>query len=141
MKKAQEALGSAANINFKAEIEPLENAKTMRDYMDWHFGVYDQDPHYVKLLAMCDTSSFSVPGQNITVYVHVPHSLKDDDKRVGIVYAHGGGVISGSAHGYQPATGALAVETQCVVFSVEYRLATETKCPDNIADFYNALKV
>ena len=29
----------------------------------------------------------------------------------------------------------------CVVFSVEYRLAPEAKCPDNIMDFYDALKV
>ena len=28
-----------------------------------------------------------------------------------------------------------------VVFSVEYRLAPETKCPDNVMDFYEALKV
>ena len=31
--------------------------------------------------------------------------------------------------------------TECVVFSVEYRLAPETKCPDNVMDFYEALKV
>ena len=30
---------------------------------------------------------------------------------------------------------------ECVVFSVEYRLAPETKCPDNVMDFYEALKV
>ena len=28
-----------------------------------------------------------------------------------------------------------------MVFSVEYRLAPETKCPDNVMDFYEALKV
>ena len=50
-------------------------------------------------------------------------------------------MISGTAEKYQPVTATLAVETQCVVFSVEYRLAPETKCPDNIKDFYNALKV
>ena len=27
------------------------------------------------------------------------------------------------------------------MFSVEYRLAPEAKCPDNIMDFYDALKV
>ena len=27
------------------------------------------------------------------------------------------------------------------MFSVEYRLAPETKCPDNVMDFYEALKV
>ena len=38
-------------------------------------------------------------------------------------------------------TAGLAVETNTVVVSVDYRLAPETKCPDNITDFYLALKV
>lgn len=143
MKKAQEALGGeGANIVFKKEVDPLENANMMRRYMDWHFEDYTKEPFYIKMGSMFDTTSFVLPGDdNIKVYVHVPHSLKDEDQRVGILYAHGGGVISGSAEGYQPVTGAMAVETQTVVFSVEYRLAPETKCPDNIKDFYNALKV
>ena len=40
-----------------------------------------------------------------------------------------------------PVTAALAVETGTVVVSVDYRLAPETKCPDNVMDFYQALKV
>ena len=42
---------------------------------------------------------------------------------------------------YKPVTAALAVETGTVVVSVDYRLAPETKCPDNVMDFYQALKV
>ena len=79
---------------------------------------------------------------NVQVYVHVPEVLtRSPDKRAAIVYAHGGGCIAGQAEEYQPFTAALAVESECVVFSVEYRLAPETKCPDNVMDFYEALKV
>ena len=58
-----------------------------------------------------------------------------------MVYAHGGGVVSGTADEFRPVTAALAVETDSVVISVNYRLAPETKCPDNVMDFYQALKV
>ena len=58
-----------------------------------------------------------------------------------VVYAHGGGAVSGTADMYRPVTAALAVETGTVVVSVDYRLAPETKCPDNVMDFYHALKV
>ena len=58
-----------------------------------------------------------------------------------MLYAHGGGVISGTADMYRPVTAALAVETGTVVISVDYRLAPETKCPDNVMDFHHALKV
>ena len=60
--------------------------------------------------------------------------------RTGIVYAHGGGVISGTAEMYKPMMSALAHETNSVVFNVDYRLAPEVKCPGNIFDFYWALK-
>ena len=58
-----------------------------------------------------------------------------------MVYAHGGGAVSGTAEMYKPVTAGLAVETDTVVVSVDYRLAPETKCPDNVTDFYQALKV
>ena len=58
-----------------------------------------------------------------------------------MVYAHGGGAVSGTAEMYKPLTACLAVETSTVVVSVDYRLAPETKCPDNVTDFYQALKV
>ena len=61
--------------------------------------------------------------------------------RTCVVYAHGGGVVSGTAEMYKPVTAGLAVETSTVVVSVDYRLAPETKCPDNVTDFYQALKV
>jgi len=60
--------------------------------------------------------------------------------RTCVVYAHGGGVVSGTAEMYKPVTAGLAVETDTVVVSVDYRLAPETKCPDNVIDFYQALK-
>ena len=61
----------------------------------------------------------------LQVYVHTPKSLgSSPGKRTAILYAHGGGAISGTADMYQPLTAALAVETggpqylsTCVEFS------------------------
>ena len=48
----------------------------------------------------------------LQVYVHTPKSLgSSPGKRTAILYAHGGGAISGTADMYQPLTAALAVET------------------------------
>ena len=53
--------------------------------------------------------------------MHIPHSLENVSGRTAIVYAHGGGVVSGTAKAYQPATACLAVETG------EYLLAYSMK--------------
>merc|ERR1712198_8016 len=117
-----------------------DNIKLMREFMDFEFDCLAENPHFDKMLSQCENSSFTLPENDIKVYVHIPQCLKNSASRAAIIYAHGGGAISGTAEKYQPVTATLAVETQCVVFCVEYRLAPETKCPDNIKDFYNALK-
>ena len=118
-------------------------------------------PHYQKILASCVTEEMLVPNtNNIKIIIHTPHSLQDTEVgglykliltkmyfissrqgRTCVVYAHGGGAVSGTAEMYKPLTAGLAVETNTVVVSVDYRLAPETKCPDNVMDFYLALKV
>jgi len=130
------------SLDFKQDDDAEEeNTKILRDYMEKSFTKLGELPHYVDIMKKCTTTVFTIPKNNIKVYVHIPHSLKHvTSGRAAIVYAHGGGVISGTAATYQPATACLAVETGCVVFSVEYRLAPETKCPDNIMDFYNCLR-
>merc|ERR550517_865137 len=97
-------------------------------------------PQYQKILASCMTEEMLVPNTNIKIIIHTPNSLLNTEGRTCVVYAHGGGVVSGTAEMYKPVTAGLAVETDTVVVSVDYRLAPETKCPDNVTDFYQALK-
>ena len=70
----------------------------------------------------------------------MPKHISDKRDNVGILYAHGGGVIAGSAELYKPMLSLLATKSNAVIFNVDYRLAPETKCPKNILDFYSALK-
>jgi len=59
-----------------------------------------------------------------------------------IVYMHGGGWVIGSLDVYEPSAKALADRTGAVVFSVDYRLASETmnKFPAAHEDAYAAYK-
>jgi len=74
----------------------------------------------------------------IPVLVHRPKNITG--KSAAIIFAHSGNVIVGSAEDFKLYTSAIAVNTGVTLFSVNYRLAPETKCPDNIKDMYAALK-
>ena len=55
-----------------------------------------------------------------------------------LVYYHGGGWVSGCIETHENACRALANQTPCVVVSVEYRRAPETKFPGPLEDCYAA---
>lgn len=57
-----------------------------------------------------------------------------------LVYFHGGGWVIGSLDGSDGACRALANHGACVVISVDYRLAPETKFPGPVEDAYAAVK-
>ena len=85
--------------------------------------------------------------------VHTPAHLADREKNAGLVYAHGGAVLSGSAHLYKPHLSLLAINCGIPVFNVDYRqhpatkresfwpsrLAPESKCPQQAIDFSSVL--
>jgi acetyl esterase/lipase len=62
-------------------------------------------------------------------------------KRLPCLYhIHGGGYVAGSAHGAEPIMRPLALQLECVVVSVDYRLAPETRFPGAIEDCYAGLQ-
>lgn len=56
-----------------------------------------------------------------------------------IFHIHGGGYVGGSAESFEPLSRPLAAELNCVIVSVEYRLAPETPHPGPVEDCYAAL--
>jgi epsilon-lactone hydrolase len=58
----------------------------------------------------------------------------DLDRPADLLYLHGGGYVSGSAFGYRPLVGALAVAVGTTVLVPEYRLAPEHPFPAAIDD-------
>jgi len=66
--------------------------------------------------------------------------LKPGPTRPAILYMHGGGFILGSAKGSLINAQRLALRHNCLVVSVDYRLAPETPFPGSLEDNYAALK-
>merc|ERR1719354_437061 len=93
----------------------------------------------------CIHTDFKVPVRDgndveVPVLVHTPKSLIGDQLKPALVYAHGGGVVAGTALQMKGGLSQLAKECGVVCFNVDYRLAPETKCPMNALDFYCAIK-
>ena len=88
-----------------------------------------------------ETTTRQIPGlkgePDVTVLAHRP---KDSSSPCGgILHIHGGGYVSGSALAMSPAHRALAARLGCLIVSVEYRLAPETRFPGAVEDCYAAL--
>ena len=77
----------------------------------------------------------------VPVRVYTPTAAATS-ARPAIVYYHGGGWVIGSLMVYEPSAQALAERTGAIVFSVDYRLASETanKFPAAHEDAYAAYK-
>lgn len=86
-------------------------------------------------------SARSIPGPRgapeVTVYVV---NARPGGSRPAIVHMHGGGFVTGSAKGEVAGLQELAAQLDCVIVTVEYRLAPETTYQGSIEDNYAALK-
>ncbi len=92
----------------------------------------------------CSIKYFDLPvdeGQNsIPIYVIRPGHLSNNQKLPVIIMAHGGSGITGSANAYMFLACRKAIDCNCVVLNVDYRVAPEYKFPIGIIDFYQAIK-
>jgi acetyl esterase/lipase len=77
-------------------------------------------------------------GHAVTVLIHRPDNLPTDAPAV--LHIHGGGYVLGSAAMSAEGTRRLALEAECLVVSVDYRLAPDTPHPGPVEDCYAALK-
>jgi acetyl esterase/lipase len=83
-----------------------------------------------------------VPGPKFApdVRVFTVSAVSQERIRPAILYLHGGGFVMGSGDDDLPTLQKLALDHQCVVVSVDYRLAPETRFPGALEDNYAALK-
>ncbi len=80
----------------------------------------------------------SPEGHEVRVLVHRPDDLSG--AAPGILYAHGGGYLLGSADSMRITNQLMAREASCIVVSVDYRLPPEVPHPGPVEDCYAALK-
>ena len=78
-------------------------------------------------------------GVEIPVRIYWPASADDSESpKAGLVFLHGGGWVLGNLDGYDHLCHALANAGDCVVVSVDYRLAPEHRFPAAAEDCYDA---
>ena len=79
------------------------------------------------------------PDQPIPLRIYTPRQPVAGERLPLLVYLHGGGFVVGSLDSYDSLCRALANRVDCVVVSVDYRLAPEHKFPAAVEDCIEAL--
>ncbi len=72
------------------------------------------------------------PGGSVPVRIYRPRS--GDGPSPAIVHLHGGGLVMGSNHSFEPLARALAAASDAAVVAVDYRLAPENPPPAQFED-------
>ena len=111
---------------------------TPQQARDWHnrkAGILDVKPEPV-----FKTSDRSVPGPagGIPVRIFMPRATAKPLPV--LIWLHGGGHVVGSLDSYDALCRQLALQGDCVVVSVAYRLAPEHKFPAGVEDSFAALQ-
>merc|ERR1711970_965987 len=127
------------------DLSDEDYGKAIQGMMEGICATIYQCPEYVEAEDSCDHSTLSVPTSHdgeydVPVLVHTPKAISQEESRACIIYAHGGGAVAGSAAMYKGLLSYMAVDCGVIVFNVDYRLAPETRYPNNVLDFYHAVK-
>jgi acetyl esterase/lipase len=84
----------------------------------------------------------SIPGPpaapNVDLMLYAPH--RRSRQMPCVLHIHGGGYVLGNVSSLEPIHRQLSSDAQCIVASVEYRLAPETRFPGAVEDCYAALR-
>ncbi|WP_054858058.1 alpha/beta hydrolase [Vulcanisaeta sp. JCM 16159] len=81
----------------------------------------------------------TIPGSETKIPARVYIPREGGDFGV-LVYLHGGGFVIGDVETYDPLCRELALACDCVVVSVDYRLAPEHKFPAAVIDAFDSTK-
>jgi len=90
--------------------------------------------------AVAVTYQLSIPSDYGPIPARFYRASKDKTPCPLLVYFHGGGFMLGTLALYDTACRRLAVQGNCAVLSVDYRLAPETQYPGAVLDAYAATR-
>jgi acetyl esterase len=80
------------------------------------------------------------PGSDIPIRIYTPRELKTGERLPVLLWFHGGGFVIGSLETHDSVCRMLANRAECIVVSVDYRLAPEAKFPAAVEDCAAAMK-
>jgi acetyl esterase len=86
---------------------------------------------------MVEITDAAIPGPASPLAVRIYRPTNDSAQPV-LVYFHGGGLVMGSNHSFEPLARALASASGATVVAVDYRLAPESPPPAQFDDAYAA---
>jgi acetyl esterase/lipase len=92
-------------------------------------------PDDMPSMAAVENCSIPGPAGEIPLRIYRPNQSSDGPV---VVYFHGGGMVLGSNHSFEPLARMLAATTVATVVSVDYRLAPENPPPAQFDDAYAA---
>ena len=127
------------------ENSNLEFAKHLRLVMGLNFKAASGHETLKKAMSEIIETKIRVPtchdgNYEVKVHVYTPKHMAQSKNNPCYIYAHGGGVVACSADDFKPFLAHLAVNCEIVILNVDYRKAPETKCPNNVIDFYEVIK-
>ena len=96
-------------------------------------------PPEMPVMAGIDHAAVPVPGPGGSIPVRIYRPTTDSVLPV-LVYFHGGGLVMGSNHSFEPLARELASASGAAVVAVDYRLAPESPPPAQFDDAYAATK-
>jgi acetyl esterase/lipase len=94
-------------------------------------------PHPDDMPAMIQIENCSIPGPAGPLPIRIYRPSTESHQPV-LVYFHGGGMVMGSNHSFEPLARALAAQSDATVVSGDYRLAPEFPAPAQFDDAYTA---
>jgi acetyl esterase len=134
------------------ELEPKNDPKSIQEYVEVYrqsseleWGELGKHPAFDEAKDNCMITTIKVPTfhdgiHDVPVQIYTPKNINRNKSNAALIYAHGGGAIAMTAEIYKPWLLLLSYHANIVLFNVDYRLAPETKCPNNAKDFYEAVK-
>lgn len=93
-------------------------------------------PENMPPMAAVDDATVDGPGGPIPVRIYRP--TRDDGPAPVLMHFHGGGLVMGSNHSFEPMARELAAASGAAVVAVDYRLAPECPPPAQFDDCYAA---
>ena len=80
------------------------------------------------------------PASDLAIRIYTPREIRTTEKLPVLMWFHGGGFVIGSIDTHDSVCRMLANQADCIVVSVDYRLAPESKFPAAVEDCEAALK-
>jgi acetyl esterase/lipase len=123
---------AAARVASFGEMKPMR----VRGLAAVREGI-ESAPHPVDMPSMAHIEDCVLPRAAGRIPVRVYRPSNESGRPV-LVYFHGGGMVMGSNHSFEPLARTIAAESNATVVAVDYRLAPENPAPAQFDDAYGA---